>query len=201
MNIYLVRHGETDWNKVRKLQGQSDIELNEYGRELAQMTAKGLSDVNFDYAFSSPLKRAKETAQIILAGKDVVLEEDDRLKEMSFGVEEGQSIPYIKENESDPLHNFLYDMENFVPPLNGESFQDIYTRSEQFIKEQLLPIEGQRKNVLIVAHGAINRSMINQIADIPLADFWRVRLQNCSVTHIVCEAGKLSVVEESKIYY
>ena len=201
MNIYLVRHGETDWNKERKLQGQSDIELNEYGRQLAHITARGLKDVDFDYAFTSPLIRAKETAQIILSGKNVILKEDDRLKEISFGVEEGQDIPYIKENKSNPLYNFLFGMENFVPPENGESFQDIFERSSQFINEKLLPLEKTQKNVLIVAHGAVNRSIINEIMGIPIEDFWKVKLQNCSVTQINCKDGILSVIDESKIFY
>ena len=70
MRLYIVRHGETDWNKARKIQGQSDIPLNEFGRHLARETAKGLADVHFDLCFTSPLSRAKETAQIILDGRD-----------------------------------------------------------------------------------------------------------------------------------
>ena len=66
MKIYFVRHGETDWNKERKIQGQVDIPLNEFGRHLARETAKGLRDVPFDVCFTSPLGRARETAEIIL---------------------------------------------------------------------------------------------------------------------------------------
>lgn len=66
MKLYLIRHGETDWNKEFKIQGSSDIELNEYGRELAFITREGLRHIPFDIAYTSPLKRAKETAEIIL---------------------------------------------------------------------------------------------------------------------------------------
>ena len=66
MKIYLVRHGETDWNKERKIQGQVDIPLNAFGIHLAEETAKGLRDIPFDICFSSPLGRAKDTARIIL---------------------------------------------------------------------------------------------------------------------------------------
>ena len=61
MKIYFVRHGETIWNKEKKIQGQSDIPLNEYGRELAYVTANALQDIPFDIVYSSPLIRAKET--------------------------------------------------------------------------------------------------------------------------------------------
>ena len=90
MKLYIVRHGETDWNKARKIQGQSDIPLNAFGRHLARETAKGLADVHFDLCFTSPLSRAKETARIILEGRDVPIIEDPRIEEMSFGVYEGK---------------------------------------------------------------------------------------------------------------
>ena len=99
------------------------------------------------------------------------------------------------------LASFILYMENFIPPENGESFHDIYKRSSQFIKEKLLPLENTKKNVLIVAHGAINRSIINQIMGIPIENFWKVNLQNCSVTQIDCKNGILSVIDESKIFY
>lgn len=69
LKLYLIRHGETDWNKEFKIQGSSDIELNEYGRELAFITREGLRHIPFDIAYTSPLKRAKETAEIILGGR------------------------------------------------------------------------------------------------------------------------------------
>ena len=69
MKLYIVRHGETQWNKARKIQGQVDIPLNEFGRTLAKKTAKGLADINFDLCYTSPLIRARETAELILAGE------------------------------------------------------------------------------------------------------------------------------------
>ena len=62
MKLYLVRHGETDWNKVKKIQGQVDIPLNQFGKHLAEETAEGLRDIPFDLCISSPLSRAHETA-------------------------------------------------------------------------------------------------------------------------------------------
>ena len=69
MKLYLIRHGETDYNKMKRNQGQIDIPLNEYGRELAEKTAEGLRGISFDLAYTSPLSRAKETAQIVLQGR------------------------------------------------------------------------------------------------------------------------------------
>ena len=71
MKIYVLRHGETSWNRQRLLQGRSDVELNENGRKLAKETAEGMADIPFDLVFTSPLKRAKETAEIVLNGRDI----------------------------------------------------------------------------------------------------------------------------------
>ena len=69
MIIYLMRHGQTDWNIRHLFQGRTDIPLNENGRYVAELTRDGLKDVKFDVAFCSPLCRAKETAQIVLEGR------------------------------------------------------------------------------------------------------------------------------------
>ena len=71
MKLYIIRHGQTDWNLARKLQGCTDIPLNEHGRYVAELTREGLKDVPFDVAFTSPLSRAKETAEIILKDRNI----------------------------------------------------------------------------------------------------------------------------------
>ena len=80
MELYLIRHGETDYNKERKIQGSCDIPLNEYGRELAKVTAEGLKDIPFDVIFTSPLCRARETAEWIARGRQIPVYEDKRLQ-------------------------------------------------------------------------------------------------------------------------
>ena len=92
MLVYLIRHGETDLNKKKILQGQSDFELNNYGRELAKVTGAALKHIRFDKAYTSPLKRAKETAQLFLAENEnelPKLQEEKLIQEISFGDYEG----------------------------------------------------------------------------------------------------------------
>ena len=91
MKIYLMRHGETKWNKRSKLQGQVDIPLAPKGIEQAEMTSEGMKDIPFDHIFSSPLKRAYKTAQVVRRDRPIEIVRDDRLKEMSFGTSEGLS--------------------------------------------------------------------------------------------------------------
>ena len=88
MKIYLLRHGRTLWNEAGRLQGRTDIPLSEDGRAAARAAGRALSDIAFDAAFSSPLRRARETAELILAGRGVAVQTDARLVELSFGAAE-----------------------------------------------------------------------------------------------------------------
>ena len=92
MKLYMLRHGRTLWNEAGKLQGRTDIALSEEGRRSALETGEELADVSFSAAFSSPLARARETAELILRGRDVPVQTDERLVELSFGSAEGMYL-------------------------------------------------------------------------------------------------------------
>ena len=96
MNIYIARHGETIWNKSRLLQGSKDIELCDDGRAIAYERAKQIADVDFDIVYSSPLKRAYETACILRGDRDIPIIKDDRLREVNFGINEGRKIRTVQ---------------------------------------------------------------------------------------------------------
>ena len=87
--LYIMRHGKTDWNALHKMQGRTDIPLNEEGREMAAATGEKYRDLHFDVCYCSPLSRARETAEIFLRGREVPIHADERLMEMSFGTYEG----------------------------------------------------------------------------------------------------------------
>lgn len=120
MKIYLIRHGETDWNLEQRLQDATDIPLNENGLELARETAKGLQDVPFDVVYTSPLTRARQTAEIIRGHRNIPLIEEPRLKEICFGVYEGYCCSPQNFTVPDPAFmNFFVDPGNYVPPPGG----------------------------------------------------------------------------------
>jgi len=201
MKIYFVRHGETIWNKEKKIQGRSDIPLNEYGKELGMITADALKDIPFDIVYSSPLIRAKETAEILVKDRNLVIHEDNRLLEMSFGEGEGESLPEIHAHPEMKLHNFIHNPGEYTPPAAGETFEELYNRCKNFIEEVILPAENKYDTMLIVGHGALIRGFIHNINNRPSSDFWIVTHKNCSVTIADCTDGKLSLLEEAKIYY
>ncbi len=203
MKIYLFRHGETDWNKQRRLQGQSDVPLNAFGIELAEKTARALEQEGtvFDRAFSSPLSRALETARILSGGRDIPLETDSRLIEMNFGAYEGSAFDPPKKEPSHPLHNFLCRPECYVPAEGAESFDEVGARAGAFLREKIMPLEGSCDTVLVTAHGAFNRCLLRAISSAPLEDFWKVGLPNCAVSVLSLQNGCFEILEMSRIYY
>ena len=201
MKIYFVRHGETIWNKEKKIQGRSDIPLNEYGKELGIITAEALKDIPFDIVYSSPLIRAKETAEILVKDRNLVIHEDNRLVEMSFGKGEGESLPEIHAHPEMKLHNFIHNPGEYTPPAGGETFEELYDRCKNFMEEIIIPAEKKYNTMLIVGHGALIRGFIHNINNRPSKDFWIVTHKNCSVTIANCTNGKLSLLEEAKIFY
>ena len=191
MKIYLVRHGETDWNQAGLLQGQTDIALNDQGLEQAREAAERLKEVPFEIAFCSPLIRAKRTAETIIGDRKITLIADERLRELNFGPWEGVDIRTIKDADSQPFTNPV----SYVPPEGAESFAQLYKRSGEFVDQVLLPLEGTYETVLVVAHGGVNRSILNPVLNIPVDDFWRMHMGNCATAILDCTDGKLSMLE------
>ena len=191
MKIYLVRHGETDWNQAGLLQGQTDIALNAQGLEQAREAAERLKEIPFEIAFCSPLIRAKRTAETIIGDRKITITTDERLRELNFGPWEGVDIRTIKDAASQPFTN----PGSYIPPEGAESFAQLYKRSGEFVDQVLLPLEGIYETVLVVAHGGVNRSILNPILNIPVDDFWRMHMGNCATAILDCTDGKLSMLE------
>lgn len=201
MIIYLMRHGETDWNRERMFQGSQDVPLNENGRELARVTSEALRDVPFEAIYSSPLSRARETAQILRRDREIPVTLDERLKEMCFGDAEGRRIADVRAQGPHPILDFMDCPGSYRPALGAESFEELYARSAGFMENCIRPLEKQFKTILIVAHGAVNRSIVNPLAGVPVSDFWAVRMKNCAVSILELKEGKYTVLERSRVYY
>lgn len=202
MKIYFVRHGETDWNKERKIQGQVDIPLNEFGRHLARETAKGLRDVPFDVCFTSPLGRARETAEIILQGRDVPILEDKRILEMNFGVLEGKCCSKEGWDVPDSFQMFFDDPVHYQAPEGGEDFQAVRERTGDFLNWLFAQEQYQDSTVLVTTHGAAMAGLLNNLKKKPLAEYWGVGVhKNCGVTEVDVTDGRIDIISENKVYY
>jgi len=183
-SFYILRHGRTDWNDRKRLQGQTDIPLNETGRVMAREAAARCADIPFDICFSSPLSRAKETAEILLAGRDVPIYCDERLKEMAFGEYEGTAecfrIPDC------PINTFFFHPEKYLEAVpGGENVNELLERTGAFYREVAVPLLAEGKNVLVVGHGAMNMSLLCNVWRLPLEDFWKTGIENCRLIQVL----------------
>lgn len=181
--LYIMRHGKTDWNALHKLQGSEDIPLNEEGRLMAEQARSAYPDLHFDICYCSPLSRAQETARIFLKDSGTPIITDERLREMSFGTYEG--IEHVIENPGCPVYYLFKTPADYHAEGGAESLESLYSRSGSFIREVLRPEFVREKNVLIVAHGALNCSIISQYEHIPLEHFWENLQGNCELKRLV----------------
>ncbi|MBR3735160.1 MAG: histidine phosphatase family protein [Lachnospiraceae bacterium] len=182
--LYIMRHGTTDWNALHKLQGKTDIPLNADGRNLAAQAHDKYLDVHFDICYCSPLVRAKETAEILLKDRNIPIFFDDRIKEMGFGIYEGV------ENSFDipdcPVNVLFYHPEEYLVPVEGgESLDELFSRTGEFLEEMVLPKVRDGKDVLIVGHGAMNSGIISQIRKYSRADFWKAGIPACELIQLI----------------
>lgn len=201
MELYIIRHGETDWNKQKKLQGQCNTTLNDYGRELAVITGEALKDIKFDYAYSSPLDRALETANLILGkGRDLTVITDDRLKEISFGEYEG--VPAEKMPED--FHYFFDKPEEYRAPKGGETYAELCARTLDFLDNVIRPLSLSEPDarVVIFGHGAMNRSIMVNLQNLEVKDMWSgVFQRNCCVNIFEINGNDSTLIQNGKIYY
>ena len=180
--LYIMRHGKTEWNEMKKLQGRTDIPLNEEGRSMARQVQEECAQIGFDICYTSPLLRARETAEIALEGLGVPIIEDDRLKEMSFGVYEGCTNYF--EGTGQPINVLFQKPEEYVAVEGGETLEQLYSRTGEFLEQVIKPEIIANKKILIVGHGAMNCSIISQIRNIPLDKFWDVGIPNCKLIEL-----------------
>lgn len=198
MKLYLVRHGQTDWNIKKQAQGVADIELNATGLKQAealkaQITAEGL---HFDYAYASPLRRAKKTAEIILGPPDEAAQPsasarpniiyDDRLVERSYGDLEGKIVDW------DKLGIDSLDLRQNSSLYRLEPIRAVFARSKSFLDDLIArhasPIPGNASSaepdarILVVAHGTLLKTLHYNIVGYDLStDLHGFRLDNCEM--------------------
>ena len=205
MKIYIVRHGETDWNGPRRLQGRSDIPLNETGIEEAKITGEALKDVPFAAAFVSPLTRTRQTAELLIRDRHIPVYEDARIIEMCFGVYEGLSVVNPKYLVKDLVYCdvFLNHPDQYEAPEGGETFYEVCARTQDFLNDLAHRQEYAGKCVLVVSHGGAIHGMLNQLCfGGDVSRFWGERhMENCEVAVVETKDGKLTLLEEGKLYY
>jgi phosphoserine phosphatase len=191
IRLLLVRHGETQWNREKRFQGQIDVPLNENGHKQAVAVAHYLRDVPIHRAISSPLLRPKQTAEaILMQHPGVELELMDGLKEISHGLWEGKLEPEIDAEYGAELKQWQRSPETVQMP-EGENLQQVWERSaatwDQIVRSTPMQenlAAGTLTTVLVVAHDAVNKAILCHIMGWGPEYFWRFKQGNGAVSVI-----------------
>lgn len=201
MLLYIVRHGVTAWNRLKKVQGCADIPLAPEGIALAKRTGEALREVDFDLCYTSPLLRARQTAELILKGRDVPMICDSRIREIDFGVLEGTRF----KDESGAVISREMDIFFNAPlsyrrPDGGEDISDILLRTGEFWEELVNNRELSHKTLLISSHGCAVRALLQKVYQ-DHSNFWHGCVPpNCCVNLVSVQDGKARILEEDKVY-
>jgi phosphoserine phosphatase len=189
VRLLLVRHGETEWNRQGKFQGQIDVPLNDNGRLQAQKAGDFLKDVEIDFAFSSNMKRPKETAEIILKQhQSVSLELDADLREISHGLWEGKFEQEIDQEFPGELERWRTQPAQVQMP-EGENLQEVSDRAITAWQSIVQVPNHQGKTGLVVAHDATNKTLLCHILGLSTENFWNFRQGNGAVSVIDYPSG------------
>jgi broad specificity phosphatase PhoE len=184
--IFLVRHGETQWNRESRFQGQIDIPLNENGKAQGRKAAEFLKDVELDFAVSSPLSRPKETAQFILEHHPgIELTYKDELKEIGHGLWEGKLEAEIMAEYAELLEQWKVKPETVQMP-EGENLQQVWDRVKidwDAIVREYAAGETPRSGI-VVAHDAVNKAILCELFELPPEFFWNFKQGNGAVSII-----------------
>ncbi|MBO5637826.1 MAG: alpha-ribazole phosphatase [Acidaminococcaceae bacterium] len=177
--LYLVRHGETDYNNTYRFQGQTDIALNEKGIRQAEKLAQYFHEIPLDAIYTSSLQRARKTAEIIGNAKNLKPIATDALREMSFGIWENMNSEVIQKKYAKEWKDFFANPASVTIP-QGESMGAVQKRAYPEVKQILdrYP-EG---NLVFVAHGGIIRVLMCTMLGLDLNRAWHLHVGNASVT-------------------
>ncbi len=179
--IYIVRHGETMWNAEGRIQGHTDVELTERGKEQARATARRLAGVRFDVAYSSDMSRARDTALIILGEREIPLHSVPELREYNKGVFEGLTPAEYRQRYPELHEASLINDPDFAPP-GGETIRQCQARLSGFVN--MLRDSHPDEDVLLVGHGGSLRSALVALLDLPLEANWKFVMHNCALSVI-----------------
>lgn len=192
MRIYLVRHGETEWNKEERLQGWKDSPLTAKGRRKAEELREELKDISFDRVYSSDQGRAVETAKII-AGR--APKEFPELRELGLGPWEGRIFDEVEKNDGERLRIYFDDPAAHSLP-DTEDFHDMVRRIRDFYR---ILEEGGGDEVLVVSHGVTIQGMLNMIEGKKLDEFWDLPMvDGASLTIIEKDVETYHIVRKGK---
>ncbi|MGO5205963.1 histidine phosphatase family protein [Bacillota bacterium LCP21S3_F9] len=180
MKVYVMRHGETDWNARHLFQGQVNTSLNEKGREQARKARERVRELglSFDCVYSSPIDRAAQTIEIVTGLDRSQIHLDDRLKEMDFGPLD--ETPFEKDS---PAAGHLFDKPSaYEAPEGAETFVELEARLSSFLQDLRKNHPGE--SILVGCHGCAMRILLVLLGYLPLDEIWNQGIGNCAIIEL-----------------
>ena len=180
--LYIVRHGETEWNKIGRYQGITNVPLNENGIAQAKACGNALKDIHFDRILSSDLSRALVTAETIRGNRQLEIKTDERLREINFG--DWEKLLFTEIEERWPgLIDQMYRRPDIVKVPNGESFQEVQDRAWSAVSD-FLHENNEDETILITCHGGTIRTILCKLLDISISHCWNFSQGNTAINRV-----------------
>ena len=178
MELHLIRHGQTNWNEERRVQGQSESQLTELGIQQARQVGEKIRDLKFDKIFCSSSLRTKQTAEHAFAHLDQAITYLDSLREIFLGPWEGKLYNDIEKEQPDSYRHFWEEPHLFAVE-GAETFFQMQKRGMDAISE--IGKQSPQQRVAVISHGAIIKSILAHIEELPMHKLWTPPLMhNCA---------------------
>jgi len=195
--IILARHGETEWNVGEIFRGRIDIELNETGIKQAQLLAEYLSGVKIEAIYSSPLKRASTTAEMIANYHQLDVEIAPGLIDLNYGKWQGLPHQEVKDKYKKLYTEWINSPHQITIP-EGESLNDVRQRAISVVDEVTAKYDG---TVVLVSHRVVNKVLICALLGLDNSHFWNIRQDTCGITTFIYENERFTLTEHNNTSY
>ncbi len=193
LKVILLRHGETAYNADgNRYCGRTDIGLTDKGLAQAAKVASGLKGVQIDAVYSSPLQRARKTAEIVSGNASVI--SDERLIEADFGLWEGKTKEEFNAENPALWQEWMADPQTTRAGGTGETGGEIVARVDRFFNEIFQKHNGQQ--IMVVAHNGVNRLYLSSKMGMPLSKYRRFDMENSSITYFEMDEGDVFVLKK-----
>ena len=197
LKLYITRHGETEWNIQKILQGRFDSPLTETGQACAVALGNALTSVHFDAVYSSSSKRALDTAHLICKGRQFNIVADDELMEIDLGDWDGKTFDEVTTKDKEQFDCFWNTPEEYLPK-RGESFYQVRDRVEQVLNK--ITSLHKNGNILIVTHATMVTTILMLANKKPLSELWKgTHIYGTSLSILDYTQGKFTPILEGDI--
>jgi broad specificity phosphatase PhoE len=188
MELHLFRHGQTNWNAERRVQGQSESQLDELGQQQARELGERIASLAFDKIYCSSSQRTRETAALAFPGQEDEITYLDSLREIFMGPWEGRLYDDIAAEEPENFQHFWHEPHRYSVE-GAETFQQLQNRAMSAINQFAIQHAGQR--IALVSHGALIKSALCHIEQRPLSELWAPpKMHNCAHSIVLFTSGE-----------